>query len=245
MTRHEITEARKTQQIRDMRYLERKEALKAVVFRLYGLKGEDPRGHMDLVDRCASELEERCAKAFQSCTIGEVKLAMDAGVRGEWGKNTNIYPANLLMWLQSYATSQERKDAIREQETADALARERALTTLSAEEVERRNKAFRENGPEMAYQYYLKHGWDIISSGYGNALYEAMVANGEIVLPLDDDVKEEARRRAASKAARVKGSSTFLALPEEEKYKEWHVNTEVVRLVFERRELQEMEDLPW
>lgn len=244
MTRYEIIEARKTARLRDMHYSERKEAVRGVVFRLYGLKGEDPRGHLDLVDRCAAELEERCAKAFPTCTLGEVKLAMDAGIRGEWGKNTNIYPANLLSWLQSYATSPERREAVKEQEAAEAVERERSEMYPSAEETARRNDEFRKNGPERAYRNYLRNGWDVLSSGYGESLYQAMVASGEIVLPLPDDIAEEAGKAAAGKIARQKGARTFLALSEEQRHDEWHVHTEVVRIVFERKAMKE-EDLPW
>jgi len=244
MTRYEIIEARKTARLRDMNYKERKEAVRGVVFRLYGLKGEDPRGHLDLVDRCASELEERCAKAFPTCTLGEVKLAMDSGIRGEWGKNTNIYPANLLSWLQSYATSPERKEAVKEQEKAEARERERAELYTPPEEVDRRNEEFAKNGPERAYRNYLRHGWDVMSAGYGEALYQAMVRNGEIVLPVPGDMLEEARKAAAGKIARTKGVGAFLALSDEQRNDEWNVHTEVVRITFERKAMNE-EDLPW
>lgn len=244
MTRNEIINARKGTRLKDLPYMDRKDAVKRIVLRLYSLKAESPSGHMDTVEKCAAELEERCAKAFPSCTVEELSLAMEAGVRGEWSKDTRIYPANLLMWLSCFATSEERKATIREQEREEQRRREYEAMNPSSEECARLNAEFRQNGPARAWENYRRDGWTVTSAGYGNALYEAMVANGEIVLPLDRATVNEASRRAAAKLARIRGKKGIMTLPEETANVKWYVNTEVVGLVFERRAAAYEEDLP-
>lgn len=243
MTRNEIVSARKGQRLKDMPYQDRKVAVKRIVVRLYSLKAESPSAHMDTIDKCTAELEERVAKAFPTCTVDELQLAMEAGIRGEWTKDTRIYPANLLTWLQNFATSQDRLTAIREDEREQQRRLEYEAMNPSAEEVAKRNAEFRQNGPQRAWENYLREGWTILSSGYGNALYEAMVANGEIVLPLDDDIVAEATKRAVARLRRIKGTKSFVH-PEESKNGSWNINTEVVRLVFERRAALMDDDLP-
>jgi len=243
MLRNEIINARKGKRLKDMPYADRKDAVKRIVVRLYALKAENPTGHLDTIDKCAAEIEARCAKAFPTCTVDELQLAMEAGIRGEWSKDTRIYPANLLMWLQFFATSQERLTAIRDEEREEQRRREYEAMNPSPEEVARLNAEFRQNGPRRAWETFLKEGWSVLSAGYGNAIYEAMVASGEIVLPLDDDVLAEATRRAASGLRRIRGAKVFTH-PEEMNNAKWNINTEVVRIVFERRFALIDDDLP-
>ena len=242
MTRNEIVSARKGRRLKDMPYLDRKDAVKRIVVRLYSLKAENPSGHMDTIDKCAAELEERVAKAFPTCTVDELQLAMEAGLRGEWSKDTRIYPSNLLMWLQNFATSQERLTAIREEEREEQRRLEFEAMNPPAEEIARPNAEFRQNGPQRAWERFLQEGWSVLSAGYGNALYEAMVANGEIVIPLDDDIVAEATRRADARLRAIRGKS--FTHPEELKNSKWNINTEVVRIVFERRLVSIDDDLP-
>ena len=70
-----------------------------------------------------------------------------------------------------------------------------------------------------------------------------MVASGEIVLPLDDEMLAEATKRATSSLRRIRGSKVFTH-PEEMANAKWNINTEVVRLVFERRAALIDDDLP-
>lgn len=243
MTRNEIIEARRGRPLKAMPYADRKDAVRRIVVRLYSLKAENPSGHQDTIGRCAAELEERVAKAFPSCTVEELALAMEAGIRGEWTKDTRIYPANLLTWLNNFATSPERLNAIREREREEQRQREYDAMNPSSEERRRLNDEFRQNGPGRAWENYLREGWTILSSGYGNAIYEAMVANGEIVLPLDDDIVTEATKRAVARLRRIRGAKSFIH-PEEANNETWSINTEVVRLVFERRAALMDDDLP-
>jgi hypothetical protein len=147
------------------------------------------------------------------------------------------------MWLQFFATSQERLTAIRDEEREEQRRREYEAMNPSPEEVARLNAEFRQNGPRRAWETFLKEGWSVLSAGYGNALFEAMVANGEIVMPLDDDVVAEATRRAASGLRRIRGAKVFTH-PEEMNNAKWNINTEVVRIVFERRFALIDDDLP-
>lgn len=243
MTRNEIVSARKGRRLKEMPYMDRKDAVKKIVVRLYSLKAENPSGHMDTIDKCAAELEERVAKAFPTCTVEELQLAMEAGLRGEWSKDTRIYPSNLLMWLQNFATSQDRILAIKEEEREEQRRREYEAMNPSAEEIAKLNSEFFKNGPQRAWERFLQEGWTVISYGYGNVLYEAMVANGEIVLPMDDDAIELANRRAAAKIRSIRGNH-LLTIPEEENNFRWGVNTEIVRIVFERRLASIDDDLP-
>ena len=244
MTRNEIIEARRGRALKSLAYADRKDAVRRIVVRLYSLKAENPSGHQDTIGRCAAELEERVAKAFPSCTVEELSLAMEAGIRGEWTKDTRIYPANLLTWLTNFATSPERLAAIREHEREEQRRREYDAMNPSLEERNRLNDEFRQNAPKRAWENYQREGWTVMSAGYGNALYEAMVASGEIVLPLDDSTVAEARRRAAAKLARIKGVKNVLSVPAEQDNIKWYVNAEVVRLVFERRAAEMDDDLP-
>lgn len=243
MLRNEIINARKGRRLKDLPFADRKDAVKRIVLRLYALKAENPTGHLDTIDKCTAELEERCAKAFPTCTVEELQLAMEAGLRGEWSKDTRIYPANLLMWLQSFATSQERLTAIRDEEREEQRRLEYEAMNPSPEEVARLNAEFSQNGPRRAWETFLQEGWRVLSAGYGNALYEAMVASGEIVLPLDDEMLAEATKRATSSLRRIRGSKVFTH-PEEMANAKWNINTEVVRLVFERRAALIDDDLP-
>jgi len=243
MIRNEIISAHKGRRLKEMPYLDRKVEVKRIVVRLYSLKAENPAAHMDTIDKCTAELEERVAKAFPTCTVDELQLAMEAGVRGEWSKDTRIYPSNLLMWLQNFATSQDRITAIREEEREEQRRREYEAMNPSAEEVARLNAEFRQNGPRRAWENFQREGWNVLSAGYGNTVYEAMVANGEIVLPLDEGLIAEATRRAESTLRRIRGAKTFIH-PEEMNNAKWNINTEVVRLVFERRLALMDDDLP-
>ena len=243
MIRNEIINARKGRRLKDMPYLDRKDAVKKIVVRLYSLKAENPQGHLDTIDTCASELEERVSKAFPTCTMEELQLAMEAGLRGEWSKDTRIYPSNLLMWLQNFATSSERLAVIREDEREQQRQQEYEAMNPSADEVARLNAEFRQNGPRRAWENFQREGWHVLSAGYGNAVFEAMVANGEIVMPIDEDLLAEATRRAESTLRRIRGAKTFIH-PEEMNNAKWNINTEVVRLVFERRLSDMYDDLP-
>jgi len=243
MTRNEIIEARRGRTLKSLPYADRKDAVRKIVVRLYSLKAENPSGHQDTIGRCAAELEERVVKAFPSCTVDELALAMEAGIRGEWTKDTRIYPANLLTWLTNFATSSDRLNAIRDHEREEQRRREHDAMNPSAEEVARLNEEFRLNAPKRAWENYQREGWTVLSAGYGNAIYEAMVASGEIVLPLDADIVAEATRRAVARLRLIRGASVFVH-PEEAANAKWNINTEVVRIVFERRAALMDDDLP-
>lgn len=166
-------------------------ALSDMVERLYALKAIDY--NKSAASLIVDELEYTIAHSYPSLTIPELKIALEAGVSGEWRNiGSNISVASCIGWVRSYFTSDDRTGA---REAINEMNR-RASSGISLEEIMARNKKTELEEPDNAYQRYLAEGRSITFAGYAAMVYDSLVKHGKM------NPSEEARKRA-EKAALV------------------------------------------
>ena len=88
--------------------------LTAVVARLYSLKGMGGNGAKleGEITLAVTELERECAKKYPFFSMSEIRLALEAGVKGELtDEPTYLNAANYCKWLALYRKSAARLEA--------------------------------------------------------------------------------------------------------------------------------------
>lgn len=172
-----------------MNLADRKSGLKAALERIYSLKGLEPTN----VDYIVDEAEYKIAHAWPMLTIGEIQIALEAGVQGEFKKvGTVISAATCIGWLNEFYNSEERKAA------REKIHYQKSLLSRDEDlkEIHRKNQEFEREGPQAAYEEYLKDGRSIVVVGYAAALYDALMKHGKINPTPQTRAKAEQAARA-------------------------------------------------
>ncbi len=183
MTTEEILESIKSARFCDIGLEEREGMLRREIETLYAMKTIPLEGEANNIDLAVRTLESKLRNAYPFLTIGEVSLALKAGVAGEFGKDTRISAVNVICWVSSYVGSNARKDAAAELERK---RRQRdwwnRQTQAELPEIKAaKNEEFRRREPANAWgQFKADPDYDIILSGYGEALYRALRSFGKM-----------------------------------------------------------------
>ncbi len=156
------------------------DGLDGTVKRIYALKGLSVEASVQPeVDLTCRELGRRLLESYPTMTLGEVSLALEAGITGEYGKDVRLTIANCLVWLRTYYWSDDRKDAIREL-NEEQKRESRASRLLEAQTDADKDKAFR--GEIMKqWRFYRENGHlDIRFDGFAGAMYDHLVKIGKL-----------------------------------------------------------------
>lgn len=169
---------------------ERKAGLRTICERLYNLKGME----IPNLDYMVDELEYKIAHSWPILTMPEIKLALEAGIQGEFKKvGSTISVANCIGWISEYFTCDERRAAREKIHYQESLL----PAKVSLTEVYENNLKFELEGPQEAYDTFRREGRTILFAGYAAALYDALLKHGKI------NPTAETRERAAREAERT------------------------------------------
>lgn len=161
------------------------------------MKGMDTGKYSDAIRFAVGEICEKLTSRWSDLHVGEIVIAFDAGSQGEFGEMFMVpTPSNMISWLTKYVESPVRAEA------KEMISRQKAIQTnsarlLPAAKIEERKEAFRKSAPLQAWEEFKKDpaGYEIVSSGYGHALYEAIRNSGKM-----QNIKPETMQRAEKQA---------------------------------------------
>lgn len=234
MTAKDILKAATGPTIGTLNVEEQTTLLTAIVEILYTLKHLDPAANRQRIALSADVLRDKVAERFPYLTIGEVKLALESGVYGEFGKDTILTPANLVNWVIAFTKLPERAEALKDKQSSDRIEARKTSSLLPPAEKAERDEAFRKNQPLVAWEEFKRDPfyWDIFAIGYGHALYEALRSSGKMQ-QVKNETLEEAKRRATIRYNRVHNESDpFAKVVNDAQALGHYVETELVKLYF-------------
>lgn len=149
--------------------------LRDIVERLFALKGvEYSKTQAGLIQ---DEVGYLAAHSYPSLTVPELKMALEAGLSGEFrGVGNTLSVANCIGWVRTYFNCDERRTAVE----MIANMRHNNTSELSVEEINKRNKEVELHEPDKAYQRYLAEGRSILFAGYAAIVYDSLVKHGKM-----------------------------------------------------------------
>lgn len=107
-----------------------------------------------MLDTVASEVEQYIQDTCSDMRTGEVKLALDSGVRGELGnRDTYVTIANLETWIRIYSACPDRCAEMQEE-----YEREHADRLLGAPTDSDRDREFWSTRPKELFSHYRESG---------------------------------------------------------------------------------------
>lgn len=157
---------------------QRRAALDGVLKRLYALKGysiaEYTQGEIDAqVEEVAKTLEAK----WRHLTVGEVWIALQAGVCREYGQDNRLCVSNYIAWLNAYSKSPERREALIEMGQASRTPAPR----LSGGEIALMNeRACRQGALESWENYKKRRDLGINLDGWAACVCDYLVRKGKI-----------------------------------------------------------------
>lgn len=185
INRDEIIAAAQAKPLGDssIRITDRNAALDGFLKRLYSMKGYTVADNVQAeVDLAVRELEDRLVHRYAHLTLGEVWLALDYGIQGEYGKDTRLTVQNYLQWIATYSKRAERQEAIEELNRirGKEFAR-KAMPVISAEEQARRNERACKEQLRREWQRFKETGeLDMITGGCAEVLCDYLVQKGKL-----------------------------------------------------------------
>lgn len=194
MTTYEIQGARLMGSIASMEAKDRRDALDGILKNIYALKGFTVADKVQPeIDEAVARLEDKVVQRWPGMTIGEVNIALEAGVCGELGGNDRrLTIANYFGWLNAYVASPERRDAM------NVISRRTAPASAQLEErpVGDRNDDAGRAGANALWDAYKRTGRvETVTLGYPAMVYDWLHARGK-VKPTDETVREAERQAA-------------------------------------------------
>lgn len=151
----------------------------------------------DITEKISVKVRTR----FPGLTAGEVSIALESGVTGEWGRDMRPTPANCLRWLEAYAQTDQRKAVMA------ALSRTggpRPEDLLTPEQKERMNARARRESAMRAWEDYKREGrLDIVTNGFAAMVCDHLMREG--VLKPTPEAVEQAYRASRLRKARHSG----------------------------------------
>lgn len=234
MTAKDILKAATGPTIGTLKVEEQTNLFTAIVEILYTLKHLDPSVNKQRIALSADVLRDKVVERFPYLTIGEVKLALESGVYGEFGKDTILTPANLVNWVIAFTKLPERAEALKDKQSKDRIEARKTSNLLPPADKAARDEAFRKTAPLAAWEEFKRDPfyYEIYAIGYGHALYEALRSSGKM-LQVTDQTLEEAKRRATIRYNRVHNESDpFAKVVNDAQALGHYVETELVKLYF-------------
>ncbi len=151
----------------------------------------------DITEKISAKVRTR----FPGLTAGEVSIALESGVTGEWGRDTRPTPANCLRWLETYAQTDQRKAVIA---SLSRTRGPRAEDLLIPEQKDRMNARARRESALRAWEDYKHEGHlDIVTNGFAAMVCDHLMREG-ILKPTPEAV-EQAYRASRLRKARSSG----------------------------------------
>ena len=234
MTSQEILNAASGPAIGTFPELEQVQMLEAIIKSLYLLQHLDAERDEKRVKMAASLLQSKIMERCSYLTLGEIRLALESGVYGEFGKDTFLTPANFIKWVTAFTALPERAEAIREKMKNDRAEEKKYRNLLPPADKAARDEAFRKTAPLAAWEEFKRDPfyYEIYAIGYGHALYEALRSSGKM-LQVTEQTLEEAKRRATIRYNRVHNESDpFAKVVNDTQALGHYVETELVKLYF-------------
>lgn len=133
----------------------RENTLRGIIATVYQMKRQSISE--EALDGEVRSFEPRLAADFRHLTLQEVRIALEAGICGEYGTATVPNVANFLQWVAIYSRSAERASA------KETLARRNAslaarVSTIDRAEIDRKNAEALASSPAEAYATYCREG---------------------------------------------------------------------------------------
>lgn len=170
---------------------ERAVILTPVMKSLFLMKGMDGEKYISQLDEMTKMLNDRLAESFPTLTMDEVKLALEAGICGDFDVPTSISISNILGWLKAYRVC----DARREAKASLTPPRE----SISPEETQRLNEAAQKRGLQKLQDVILSGDQEDIRyhffqmAGRADGVYQLLIDHG-YMKHLTDETLEAARQ---------------------------------------------------
>lgn len=185
---------------------QRKDALTAIVARLYSLRGQggDPAALAAPLALAVSELEKEVAVKYPFMTLAEIRYALEEGVKGTWeteqtrfqgGSGLNV--ANYCRWLRAYRDSAVRLEAAQAIQNGQRVTDPSRL--IAPEDIARKNAEYQARTLDLFKQEI--HDAGVIDASHLDGrvanTYDDLRKSGAMPLP-GKDVIEAAMSRAAA-----------------------------------------------
>lgn len=208
ITKDDIKIARKgAKSLGELDAQDRHDALEGILKRTYALKGYSVEGPIvQEVEAILTETEPRISSRHSRLTLGEVALAWEAGVCGDFGADTRITIATLIAWTSKYSQLEERKEAIEE-----LYQESRPSHLLPARDIEARNRDACRRWALSQWEHYKQHD-DLekdLLDGFAVKIYEYLESLHK-VNPSEET--QRAARLRAEKRLKEKGKVNALRL---------------------------------
>ena len=229
MTSQEILNAASGPAIGTFPELEQVQMLEAIIKSLYLLQHLDAERDEKRVKMAATLLQSKIMERCSYLTLGEIRLALESGVYGEFGKDTFLTPANFVKWITAFIALPGRAET-----KNDRAEDKKYRNLLPPADKAARDEAFRKTAPLAAWEEFKRDPfyYEIYAIGYGHALYEALRSSGKM-LQVTDQTLEEAKRRATIRYNRVHNESDpFAKVVNDAQALGHYVETELVKLYF-------------
>lgn len=174
-------------------------ALRSYIDKIYQMKGMEQKG--DRLNIETGTLENKLSHAYTHLTLAEVRLALEAGVTGEF-KDVSTVPnvANFLSWVAFYNRCADRADALKVARSRKDAEDRRNSQLVANEMAARLNAQAFEQEPAKAYAKYLAEGREgfTLPQYIANVVYEGLIRHGKMQKVSNETM--EAAKFAAKKA---------------------------------------------
>lgn len=205
VTKQEIIAARSAAPIGTLEPKFTMQALDGILKIIYGMKGLTVADGMQKeVDAIIGPIHDKLRTRYQFFTLGEVSIALEAGVCGEWNTDKRICIASILSWLAAYQKYDIRQEAIQEINKGVHRKIAPASALLPAADVARMNEDACIRGIKAAWAAFKEKGdMDIIFDGYAANLCDYLINRGK--LKARDETVREAWERSRRRVIRNGG----------------------------------------
>lgn len=130
--------------------------IEGAISRSYAMKGYSLSDEVAAEIRIAvRELSPRVMMRWPFLTPGEIVLAFEAGVCGDYGTDKRLNVANYIAWLNAYVRSDERREAI---ESMTRKVQTKPEYLLPASDIEQRNNTAIVKGLRQAWASFKLTG---------------------------------------------------------------------------------------
>lgn len=182
--------------------------------RLKGQSGMDE----SMAQTICRKVTEFLLRDYPSLTDKEFELILEGGMTGDFGKETWVNGANIMMWVKSYAHDNARRNAVCQ------LDKPAEKKSKSKAEIDELNKQAVEGKVASAMQYYKYNGTIFGSEAsafhlpqFAAICYDYLRERGDIPEPTPDQVAE-ADKYADEKIATSRTRREFIPAVHED----WH-----------------------
>lgn len=185
---------------------QKSDIVESVIARAYNMKGQMATKSGEVYYFTREGLLDTINKRYPRITVSELNLAIDAGTRGEFGKDTFVNLANIEIWLKAYYHDVERLKVYEEKY-------HEAKTDTSKPTEAEKNEAMYQKRMKELYDYFCETG-DVYGDDpraihlpqFGEVLYNMMQEHGHTVTFTAESlewIKDEAEQQYHDYMTRV------------------------------------------